>query len=79
MSRICNHCNSKAIVRCRKHGGYLCGSNVYCTNLHRWNRGNCEFVSPRRFDPMQLLLTACGISVAAVATVMAWAHLARVR
>lgn len=82
----CDYCTDNAFIRCRKHRMHLCGG-ANCVALHRWGYagvpkhkgGDCEFVEARRFDPMQLLLTACGISVAVVATAMAWAHLARVR
>lgn len=75
---ICAHCTDKALIRCRKHHMHLCGG-AYCTSLHRWGAGDCEFVEARRFDPMQLLLTACGISVAVVATAIAFAHLWRIQ
>lgn len=88
--RICSHCERVAMMRCCKHGGYLCGW-AECRDLHRWvwsavtpeekaaGAGNCELRDPRRFDPMQLLLTACGLSVAIVATAMAFAHLWRMK
>lgn len=41
---ICTYCNDPAYVRCRKHSKLTCGS-AYCTNLHRWGRGDCEFVA----------------------------------
>lgn len=88
--KICSHCERVAMMRCCKHGGYLCGW-ADCRDLHRWawsrsgddslppGFGDCELREPRRFNPMQLLLTACGISVAVVATAMAFAHLWRVQ
>jgi hypothetical protein len=43
----CTHCNDSAFVRCRKHRKSICGS-AYCTSLHRWGRGDCEFVAANR-------------------------------
>ena len=74
----CALCNDPAYVRCRKHKQNLCGGQ-YCTGLHRWAKGDCEFVEAKSFDWMKLLLGLGGLTVAITATALAWAHLARIQ
>ena len=68
----CSYCNWPAEARCRKHKQYLCG-RAYCIQLHRFGRGNCEYVEPSRFNWARIFLTV-GASVAITATALAYAH-----
>jgi hypothetical protein len=74
----CDYCLWPSEVRCKTHKQHICG-RMYCIQLHRYGRGNCAYVDPRKFDWMDLLLAIGGISVAITATAIAWAHLARIQ
>jgi hypothetical protein len=74
----CSHCLWPAEVRCRLHRQHICG-RMYCIQLHRYAGGKCEYVDPRRFEWMDLVLAIGGISLAVVATGVAWAHLWRIQ
>lgn len=76
----CTYCDHEAKMRCRAHRRYLCmGEN--CAALHRLSirPDRCEMFEPRRTDWTGLLLTIGGISVAVVATAIAFAHLWRIQ
>lgn len=75
----CNHCTEEATMRCRKHGGHLCGNSIYCTNLHRRNGGDCEMVAPRRLDWTKLLLHLGGLAIGITGLAICWAHFGRIR
>ena len=74
----CSYCNWPAEARCRKHKQYICG-RMYCISLHRLGGGNCEYVEPTSLDWGRIFLAFGGISLAVVATGLAYAHLWRLQ
>jgi uncharacterized ferredoxin-like protein len=69
----CFNCENKAEVRCSKHGIGICGS-ISCIRMHRWPGGSCDFVAPRRFEPMDWVVAIGAAAVLVAMVAIIWVH-----